>query len=335
MAGFYGSDGNDNGLAGFTEYYMGNGNDYVFGNIVGADYYMGEGNDLAFASPSMGATGSGTLADPTDLTTAVQINPTGINFMEGGLGADMLAGFDGNDVMNGGGSSDSGVFQAGNGFYYRAGLYGGTGNDYLDGDQGNDWLDGGDDNDTLVGGEGNDTLLGGDGNDLIYADQGADIVNAGIGNDVVYTGVSNVGNVNLGSGNDTFGGGNANDTVFGDTGNDVFNMGGGADLVNGAGGTDLIYGGQGSDLLFGGGDTDYFMMELDIKPGDFDYIGDFTIGGAAADYVVLPSAMNGFVFFGDDGAGNAFGVSSIGGSYYGFTVAGVTAAQLQAQTLFL
>jgi Ca2+-binding RTX toxin-like protein len=104
--------------------------------------------------------------------------------------------------------------------------------------------------------------------------------------------------------------------------------------VNGAGGTDLIYGGQGSDILFGGADTDYFVMDLDVKPGDFDYIGDFTIGGASADYILLPSTLNGYVYFGDSG-GNAFGVVAIGAGYYGFTVAGVSAAQLQAQTLFV
>ena len=104
MAGFYGTDGNDNGPNGFTEYYMGNGNDFVFGNIVGADYYMGEGNDLAFASPSMGATGSGAdAANAVNLSTAVEINPTGTNYMEGGLGTDMLAGFDGSvaDCLDG------------------------------------------------------------------------------------------------------------------------------------------------------------------------------------------------------------------------------------------
>ena len=141
-------------------------------------------------------------------------------------------------------------------------------------------------------------------------------------------------NVNLGAGNDTFGGGNANDTVYGDSGDDVFNMGGGADLVNGAAGTDLIYGGQGSDLLFGGADRDYFVMDLDIKAGDFDYIGDFTIGGLAADYVLLPAAYAGYVYFGQSGA-DAYGVMSLGAGYYGFTVANVTAAQLQSQTLFV
>jgi Ca2+-binding RTX toxin-like protein len=335
MAGYYGTDGNNNVVGGgWSEYYTGNGEDIATGNTISPDFYMGEGNDVAAAGGLTGRIGSGVSAgNPLNYSLAVQLSATGSNWMEGGSERDLLIGLDGSDSLFGGLGDDSGIATS-QSIWFQMGLYGGSGNDWLDGGLGNDFVDGGSENDTLMGGDGADSLYGGSGNDLIYADIGLDFVDAGADNDTVYTGVSNAGNVDLGSGNDTFGGGNANDTVYGGTGADVFNMGGGVDLVNGAGGTDLIYGGQGSDLLYGGANTDYFVMELDIKPGDFDYIGDFTVGGASADYVLLSASMNGYVYFGESG-GTAYGVLGIGGGYYGFAAAGVSAAQLQAQTLFI
>lgn len=48
---------------------------------------------------------------------------------------------------------------------------------------GNDQLDGGDGNDTLIGDSGNDTLVGGAGNDLLVDDQGINLMQGGAGND--------------------------------------------------------------------------------------------------------------------------------------------------------
>ena len=68
-------------------------------------------------------------------------------FRSGGLGNDILYGYEGDDI-----------------------LYGGAGNDVLSGGIGNDILYGGVGNDILHGGAGNDILYGGDGQDTFVWD---------------------------------------------------------------------------------------------------------------------------------------------------------------------
>src|SRR5262245_12833852 len=65
----------------------------------------------------------------------------------------------------------------------RTKIYGGDGNDDLDGGDGNDFLFGGAGNDKLDGHGGLDTLLGGVGNDTFYVDAVDVIVDLGNGND--------------------------------------------------------------------------------------------------------------------------------------------------------
>ncbi|HMJ32787.1 MAG TPA: calcium-binding protein [Baekduia sp.] len=84
--------------------------------------------------------------------------------IDGGPGADLIAGDAGNDT-----------------------LIGGPGNDKLDGGKGNDILDGGDGDDTLFGKAGADRLLGGAGDDEVEPDSSeepsADYVDGGPGTD--------------------------------------------------------------------------------------------------------------------------------------------------------
>ncbi len=74
-------------------------------------------------------------------------------------------------------------------------MWGGAGNDYLQGFNGNDYFDGGAGNDTIrcyggndvaFGGTGNDTILGMDGNDLLFGGDGDDHLNGGAGNDYLW-----------------------------------------------------------------------------------------------------------------------------------------------------
>ena len=58
------------------------------------------------------------------------------------------------------------------------------------GGEGNDVLDGGAGNDTLVAGEGNDTILGGEGNDFIRGETGDDSIDGGAGADTFMFGAS-------------------------------------------------------------------------------------------------------------------------------------------------
>jgi Ca2+-binding RTX toxin-like protein len=62
-------------------------------------------------------------------------------------------------------------------------LFGGNGNDTLNGGAGADQLFGGIGNDTLNGGDGNDTLVGGAGNDTVVGGKGTDTAFLGAGND--------------------------------------------------------------------------------------------------------------------------------------------------------
>ncbi|MDZ8104998.1 MAG: Ig-like domain-containing protein [Nostoc sp. DedQUE12a] len=62
-------------------------------------------------------------------------------------------------------------------------LFGGNGNDHLNGTPGNDYLKGGNGKDSLNGGNGNDTLLGGNGNDRLSGGFGNDTLTGGNGKD--------------------------------------------------------------------------------------------------------------------------------------------------------
>ena len=64
-------------------------------------------------------------------------------------------------------------------------LNGGAGNDTLKGENGNDILNGGAGDDILWGGEGYDILNGGTGNDILWGGEGYDILNGGTGNDIL------------------------------------------------------------------------------------------------------------------------------------------------------
>jgi len=89
------------------------------------------------------------------------------------------------------------------------------------GGDGNDSIQGGDANDTLYGGNGDDVISGGDGVDLIFGGGGDDVVNGNHGNDTEI----------LGEGDDTA----------------VWNPGEGSDAVSGGTGTDkLVFNGSGT-----------------------------------------------------------------------------------------
>ena len=101
-----------------------------------------------------------TLADPNDFDSLG--NPAGQNLSKAGTnGNDTLYGGAGNDTINGGGGNDT--------------IYGGSGVDNVDGNG---------DNDTLYGGSGNDTLQGSNANDVLIGGFGADTLTGGNGDDI-------------------------------------------------------------------------------------------------------------------------------------------------------
>ena len=163
----------------------GAGNDTLDGGTFDgeADTIYGDGgNDVLF-----GGTGG------SDLLFGGADNDT----LNGGLGTDVLYGDAGDDVLYGdmqfggvsgaeadtlyGGIGNDSLFANPNANAQSAFLYGGAGNDFVQGSGQADYIEAGDGNDVIVagagddivlGGAGDDSLAGGAGNDLIYGDTG-------------------------------------------------------------------------------------------------------------------------------------------------------------------
>jgi len=108
---------------------------------------------------------------------------------------------------------------------------------YLDGANGNDTIYGTNGKDFIFGGAGNDQLDGRSGNDVIFGDGGNDYLRGGKGNDILI-------------------GGPGEDTIEGTEGNDKLYGNGGFDRMYGGDGDDTMFGGSKDDLMNGDGGTD-------------------------------------------------------------------------------
>ena len=156
---------------------------------------------------------------------------------------DNLFGGDGDDTLNGGddwdnlhGEDGEDTINGGDGLDW---IYGGDGDDTLNGDDGTDRLYGEDGEDTINGGDGLDWLFGGDGDDRLYGNDGDDLL-FGDASDLSF--LSNY----VSEGN----GGHGDDRLYGNDGNDV-----------------LLSGLWGNDRLVGGRDTDKFVLNLERIDG--------------------------------------------------------------------
>jgi Ca2+-binding RTX toxin-like protein len=211
------------------------------------------------------------------------------DWLDGGLGDDLLVGSSSRDMLLGGVGEDT--------------LVGGAGDDHLSGDGmsgglldswdfkrvevpfGKDssaWHVGLSDASISTAAEGgNDILYGQSGHDFLTAGGGDDLLDGGPGNDVIAGG----------QGNDTLHGGSDDDILMGDNldsagglksrshGNDLLDGGEGNDELHGNGGNDVLYGGLGNDNLKGD-DSDLQGIEGDAA----HYFGsDFLDGGAGND----------------------------------------------------
>lgn len=231
----------------------------------------------------------------------------------GGMGADSIAGEQGDDLLAGGGVGAEWSLVDGKWVYDASAipsggdavavdqsadmidggsgddiLLGGGGNDELSGGAGNDVLNAGTGDDVAYGGAGNDTLNLEDGNDLAKGGAGDDIINAGAGDDVAYGG----------AGDDQLRGGDGNDQLFGGDGKDVLHGGSGDDALDGGAGADKLFGGAGNDKLSGGEGDDH----LDGGAGD-----DVLSGGAGKD--MLKGGAGNDHLSGGDGADKLVGGS--------------------------
>jgi Ca2+-binding RTX toxin-like protein len=208
-----GGDGND-------RIRSGKGNDCIDG---------GEGNDRLFAER-----GHDTIA-----------GGDGNDLIDGGFGNDHISDTGGRDTVNAGSGNDAGTFSD------DGDIHGGTGNDdlsssggaYLYGEAGDDTLSGkvvwgGDGNDTVNGTDRSDRLHGDDGNDEIHGKDGDDAIFGGAGTDSLFG--DNGGDALIGgSDNDTIHGGAGDDTLYADDGHDDTNH------LND--GKDVAFGDDGSD----------------------------------------------------------------------------------------
>ncbi|UQZ88322.1 hypothetical protein C4J81_03510 [Deltaproteobacteria bacterium Smac51] len=171
--------------------------------------------------------GSFEFADGSSLSWSELMN-SGQLIMQGG---------DGNDTMN-------------PPLFYPVNLFGGAGNDTLNGTNSHDILHGEDGDDRLSGGAGNDLLYGGTGDDYLHGGTGDDLLDGGEGNDQLYGG----------DGNDQLDAGDGDDYLSGGNGDDRLDGGSGADRLYGEAGNDILDGGAGDDYLEGGAGNDIYVF---------------------------------------------------------------------------
>jgi hypothetical protein len=144
-------------------------------------------------------------------------------------------------------------------------LYGGAGNDTLDGRNGNDELHGGSGGDLLIGGNHDDTLFGGSDDDVLHGGNHADRLYGGTGDDEIY-GEDHADVLFGGGGLDRLFGGQDSDTLTGDGGSDYLDGGSGGDTLMGGADDDVLVW-DAADLLIDGGDGN---DELLVLAGDLD-----------------------------------------------------------------
>ena len=192
-------------------------------------------------------------------------------------------------------------------------IYGGTGDDHIQGGYLDDLLAGGEGLDTLIGRHGNDELYGHDGVDWLYGGAGQDLLYGFDGDDHLIGGdgddvlAGHTGNDRLigGDGIDRLDGNSGDDLLYGNDGDDIINGGigddvlagaDGDDVLNGNGGEDTIYGGDGFDQLFGGNNNDRLVGQD----------GDDSINGGSGDDLLLGNSGDD-TLNGDSGDDQLFG----------------------------
>lgn len=240
----YGGDDTFYGDNGYTDttsdtVYGGDGNDVIY--VYSGNDVLDGGNGIDTVSAGSGsgnsfnvnlATGTATYGVYTHSLSNIE-NASGTQYADtitGDGNDNAIWGGLGNDVLNGGGGNDtasySGAASAVLVNLVTGTATGGAGNDTLANFEniiGSSYAD------TLTGSAGNNTITAGDGNDSLYGGAGADTLYGGNGDDILYA------NAN--------GDGSLYDRLYGDAGNDTLYVDSGMATV------DTADGGTGTDIL--------------------------------------------------------------------------------------
>ncbi len=324
-ASIYGGNGNDylHSSSGGVIFYGGSGDDYLYGGYLDVNYLYGEtGNDILISSLANGSSasylngGDGRDIIYGNYKNSTLIGGAGQDTIYGNYVDDTLSSYDG-DALYGRSGND---YLAGYGFHVYQ-LYGGDGNDTLNGGSNADALDGGFDDDIIWGHEGNDDiqgsfgndyLNGGAGSDRIHANAGSDTIDGGTGNDAI-SAQGNSALIDAGEGNDYISAYDTHATIYGANGNDEVSLSDGYYYVEGGDGNDSIsrggagfssvYGGLGDDSIEGlgyaeGGDGNDYIFGVDSLAGNYAIFSTF-YGQTGNDTISLQG--HGFA---DGGMGN-------------------------------
>jgi Ca2+-binding RTX toxin-like protein len=133
----------------------------------------------------------------------------------------------------------------------------------------------------LYGNSADNTLQGGHGNDMLYGQDGDDTL---LGGDSASLTLQDPTNTDKGA--DTLDGGNGADTLSGDYGADSLIGGAGNDHLDGGDGNDTVVGGTGADYMYGRAGADLFVFgQNDLESGVTDTINGFK--GSEGDVIDL------------------------------------------------
>jgi Ca2+-binding RTX toxin-like protein len=154
-------------------------------------------------------------------------------------------------------------------------IYGGFGNDIIDGSQCKDVIYGASGHDEIAGHQRDDEIYGGDGNDEIYGNAGADTIYGGDGDDDIagdgwsfFCESTDINDDKLygGAGDDQINGGSGDDEIEGGTGYDYLIGCAGDDTITDTSGTYVyMFGGTGCDTLTVSGNSDGLVTGFDFR----------------------------------------------------------------------
>lgn len=286
-----GGDGND-----IYHYSLGDGNDTIINDVISNDTIIFDsgisfddviisfsGNDMIFSLPGSGSITISNYDQGTgvsrDYFTFSESSVT-MDWLTGGTGSTFISGTNNNDLITGGalGETINGRYGrdviyggSGNDIIYAATssqdefdsnfIYGGGGDDAIDGSYGDDYIDGGDGNDSISSGGGSDTLIGGIGDDIIGSYGGSSIYG--------------------GAGSDWLQSSGSNDTVDAGSGDDLIEL-----LANGGSGTQYAEGASGNDEFAGRLNQEWWNLTWIDSSGNDSYLpggGNTTITDSDGD----------------------------------------------------